>query len=214
MQRRAAALALELESFRQALIAAGGDAPDPALVKIIAVPLCKLVKMTIPNAHQKLDEVVFGAENGLDVQEHQHGADLKDADGNSFELKVSVCTKKNRKCNFNWNIPRGKIAEVRRFKLLASVREKTGGGGAILRVVDAFGALIAEFKFSEAFLLAYFNRLAFGASGNHNLGCTRCRTCDGFHRLEKLRGANDIFALAEPWKVDWTAVFAPTAAHC
>src|SRR5271169_1816076 len=53
MQQRAHALALELESFRQALLDAGGDAPDPAVVKIIAVPLCKLVKMTIPSTDSR-----------------------------------------------------------------------------------------------------------------------------------------------------------------
>jgi hypothetical protein len=64
----------------------------------------------------------------MTVSKNEHGADLVDKDGNSYELKVSSCVKRNGyKCNFNWPIPSGKDEHQRRLKLLTSVIEKTGG---------------------------------------------------------------------------------------
>jgi len=203
-------LSKAIDEFYAAIQDSGGDdALDPAVLKLVAAPLCKLTKMIIPNVHQKIDEVAYADDHMLIVCEDQHGADLHDSEGNSFELKVSVCTSR---ANFNWNIPAGTTSKNRR-SLLKSVETKTEGGGAIFVVKSKSSKLLAEYKFSSAFLLAYFARVPLGSSKNHNMGCKQCTNCRKFHRLDKLQQNNDLFE-ENPGGVDWNSVFAPTAANC
>lgn len=146
----------------------------------------------MPNApadvHQKIDEIIIADERkDLKVSTHQHGADLKGAKGECYEVKVSVCTTRARTCNFNWPIPnKGKDTE-RRTKLLESITAKTKSGGAILRINDGKAAKIAEYEFSHDYLVGYFQRIKLGESNNHNMGCQRCSSCKGFHRLERMK---------------------------
>lgn len=159
--------------------------------------------------HQKVDEIILAdSHKDLVVQACQHGADLKNAKGQAFECKVSVCTTRAPNCNFNFPVPKGKDDAERRKKLLASIREKTNGGGAILSIKDGKQRLIKEYNFSEAFLLEYFARIKLGKSGNHNLSCRRCAKCKGFHRLDWLEKLSKDFAVEGNRDfVDWSDAF-------
>jgi hypothetical protein len=161
----------------------------------------RLAVALIPNAHCKLYEVAFAGAGGYAVNDALRGHDLTDvATGAHVEYKRSVVTRTRPRCNFNWCVPPD--APDRRARLLASVRAKVGGPGghARLEVVDGTGRLLRAFVLRGDFLLAYFERAPLGRSGNHNMGCARCRRCGRFHRLERMQAASDAGL------VDWTAV--------
>lgn len=181
-------LAQTLEAFYKRLQAEPGEVVDAAVVSVLAPHLCRLTKMCIPNAHQKIDEIIYADEHKhLKVQEQQHGADLKTAEGACYELKTSICTARAPKVNFNWPVPadRGDPGQ-RRAKLLASINAKTKDGGAVLRIVDGKNKLLKEYHFCNAYLLGYFSRLQLGKSTNHNMGCAQCASCKSFHRLDRM----------------------------
>jgi hypothetical protein len=162
--------------------------PDtiPEARELLAVPLCKTVKLLVPNVHQKIDEIIIGHEKQLHVHAHQHGADATDTRLQvPVEIKVSVMN--TGRCNFNWCVP------STREKLLASVREKVGDNGyAIFRVVSTVGVTIAEYTLQGAFLLEYFTRLPLKANTrNHNFGAQQCTKCLKFHRLELMQKISD-----------------------
>lgn len=206
----AAALAALLVAFRLYLLALGKV--DEATRKVLLVPLAELFKMIIPHVH-KLDEFIYASKNGMKVESALHGADMKDKDGNRWELKVSILGAATSRCNFNWTVPRADTPERRREKLLENVREKTEGGGAILRITDSLGNLIEEFKFTHAFLMAYFARVPFGVAATHNMGTQRCKHCKRFHRLERMHAAQFDFENF-PDQVSWAALFAKDATKC
>jgi hypothetical protein len=215
MEARARLLAESIRAFATDLQAAGGDAVDPALVVLLAAPLARLTKMIIPNVHQKIDEIVYADEQcgKLRVSREQHGHDLSDEQGGHFELKVSVCSKRGGRCNFNWPVPKadGTIAG-RRAKLVESVKEKTRGGHAVLQVKDGLQRKIAEYKLTEPFLVAYFERLPLGKADKHNMACEQCHTCGGFHRMDKLQAASD--AMAARKAVEWRSFFNTMPSQC
>jgi len=194
----------------------GLTSPDEEARAILAAPLCRFVKLLVPDAHQKIDEIVFAAEHPeLAVSSHQHGADLSNAKGENFELKVSICKGKAQHCNFNWPIPTGANESERRKKLLASVKSKvTGAGGkAVFLVKNGIGDEISRFELSAGFLLAYFGRVKIGSCDKHNFGCARCKVCKKFHRMEKIQEASVQYD-KDPNSVTWNEVFEVTQSQC
>ena len=181
-------LCTQVAKFRTRIVNQGGERPDPELVDILGAELCRLVKLLIPNVHQKLDEFIYAQENNLKVNEVQHGADLIAKDDGLWELKVSTVKKTTKsRCNFNWPIVKNANADVRRKKLLANIKEKTQGGGAILIAKDSLQKELAEYKLTHDFLMEYFKQLELTDCATHNMGCEQCSVCKGFHRLEKLK---------------------------
>jgi hypothetical protein len=212
--QQAARIAKDLDVLYRAVQEAGGESPDQKVVDILAVPLCKIVRLLIPSVHQKIDEIVYAEEHKLVVQEKQHGADLKGSDGKSIELKTSKCTVRSPNCNFNWPLAACKNEVERKEKVLKSIKEKTGNGGeAVLIVKDGLDREIAKFRLSGVFLHEYFSRLTLGKSPNYNMGCKRCGTCLKFHRLEKLQAASTLYG-QDPNSVDWGALLKPCPADC
>jgi hypothetical protein len=202
---------------RLASESASGDL-SPEVRAALTVPLCRLTKMIIPNVHQKIDEHVYAADHPeYVVNAHQHGADLV-AVGDAThkrELKVSVATVANKHtCNFNWNVPAlGKPLAVRRAELLASVREKTAGGGATFVIRDGLGRELASYTLSDVFLQGYFARIPLGdKTRNHNLRAARCPSCHAFHRLAKLQKFSDLYR--ELTAAEWASVMGQTLTDC
>ena len=203
----ARALADQLDAMAATLQASG--ALDAATVAILAAPLARLTRIIIPHAHQKLDEIVYAADHALTVSAKPHGHDLEDA-GAHVELKVSVCpmSSARRRCHFNWPIPVGVTDAERRAKLVASVRDKTRGGYAVLQVRDGLQRVTHEYRLSEAFLVGYFERVPLGKCANHNMGATECRVCKQFHRLLALHEAS------RDGVTDWTFLQKPVPSQC
>jgi len=187
---------------------------DPQIVALLQVPLCRLTKMLVPNAHTKMDEIVYAADHNLELNSATHGHDLRDKQGNHIERKVSVCTTRANYCNFNWNIPQAPTLEERRKKLLESIKEKTQGGFASLEVTDGDGRRLAEFTLCEGFLLEYFARITIEKSNNHNMGCSRCKTCHKFHRLEKLQAASNGYPIDFMSEDEWVVFMKHTPSQC
>lgn len=161
---------------------------DPEIKAILAAPLCRLTKMIIPNVHTKIDEIIYAADNELEVNNAPHGHDLVDKDGKHIERKVSVFNPKTKRCNFNWNIPEAQSVEYRQILLHKSIVEKVKDGGyASLEVTDELGRTMVEFKLGANFLSQYFVNLPIGRSRVHNMGCERCDKCNKFHRLEHMQ---------------------------
>jgi len=211
--RHVMVIAAHSEALIQELRAHPDQPLDVALVQRLA-PVAMLLKIVIPDIHQKIGEVIFAAEHPeLSVCKHQHGADLKDDKGGRFEHKVSVVTNVRPRCNFNWPVPKGATPDERRKKLLDSVREKTAGGGAILEVKNGLGVAQATYRFSNEFLLDYFSRIEIGTSGNYNMGCVRCSDCSAFHRLQVLVDLQRKPA-ADRTRSDWAAVLGSVPIHC
>lgn len=225
MEVRAKKLADELVKFHADLLK---ETPKDAIeapasiASALAVPLARLVRALVPNAQTKLDELVYAADNDLQVNPNTKGYDLKTADGKHIERKVSVCTTRSPKCNFNWPVPPVQEkdtadASKRRKILLESVTEKTkNGGGAIFEVQDGLGRTLATYKLHEHFLIAYFSRIKLHKSDVHNMGCARCSTCHRFHRLHNMAVASLQMEAAggDPNVVDWSLFTKKVASDC
>jgi len=182
-------------------------------------PLSLTLKFLVPDIHQKINEIIYSHERNLSVLSQQHGADLQDVDGNCHEHKTSIW-KKGGKCNFNWPIPPRKKDDIddekRRKKLIESVKSKTKGGTAIFEIKDYHQNLLYSFVFRHAFIVEYFNRVPLGGSNVYNFGCDRCRYCNKFHRLERLKSYEVKFIkdsmLSE---TDWDLITeSPCKTHC
>jgi hypothetical protein len=215
---RIKSLADELDAVYRLVAAQPGDEPDARVVRALGVPLCRLVKMLIPDVHQKCDELVYAHDHAphLGVEPGQNGADLRDArTGACFEHKKSVVRARAVRCNFNWPVSSPCLDKVeRRARVLDSIAEKTAnGGGAVLRIVDAMDRELFVYRLDGAFLLEYFRRVPLGKCTVHNMGGARCTTCKRFPRLDKLQAANDTFK-RDPTAVKWPALFAATEHAC
>jgi hypothetical protein len=206
IERRALVLRRDILELYEMISRSSGDRVEREIVEILEPALCSLAKLVIKDCHQKMDEKIYAHENGYSVCENQHGPDLKDGKGNFTELKVSRCTGKIKKCNFNWHLPKATSEPERRTKILESIRAKTEGGGAHLLIKDGKDRQIAKFVLSHEFLMEYFSRIKIGRCDNHNMGCSMCASCTKFHRLEALQQANDVFSVYGRMAVDWSLV--------
>lgn len=142
----------------------------PLIYAKLAGPVCRLAKTLEPNICKKVDEVIFAYENGiadsaskLTVNSEQHGADLYTPNGGAVELKTAVWTKTSKRANINWGLPSSKkLSESERRKvLLASVKEKTLGGGCECVIKNAHGKVIASYFMTHRFMMGYFKRIPF-----------------------------------------------------
>jgi hypothetical protein len=190
------------------------EAPTPDIVSQLALPIARLTKLLIANSHQKLDEVIFAAENNLTVSPHQHGTDLFDEQKTPIELKVSVVTRSNKHtAHFNWNIPgKGTVAIARRHLLLENLKQKIEHGKAILLIKSGNARQVAKFTLSYAFLKEYFTRIAIGTSDKHLMSAAQCRKCHLYHRFVKYQEASD--AMEKGGKVDWIKILSVTRSQC
>lgn len=213
IERRATKLRKDIMELYEMISRSSGDRVDVGIVDILEPALCSLAKLVIKDCHQKMDEKIYAHQNGYSVCTNQHGPDLQDAEGNFTELKVSRCTGKIKKCNFNWHLPKATSEEERRGKILDSVRAKTKGGGAHLLIKDGKDREIAKFVLSHEFLMEYFSRIKIGRCDNHNMGCNMCLSCTKFHRLEAMQRANDVFVLYGKAAVDWPMVISENTNH-
>jgi hypothetical protein len=173
--------------------------------KILEVPLCMLVKIVVPDARQKLEEIVAASELGFIVSKSQNGTDMTDTVGNCYELKTSVY-KKNGKCNFVWTVPSGKDGDQIREKLIRSAKKKTGGGGVICKVTNPKGQQLALYTLGSAFILEYFSRVTLPKNGfgNINFGSQRCEFCGEFHRVLKMQALSNFIDSGEkPQEWQW-----------
>jgi hypothetical protein len=215
---KAEQLSVEIESLVSWLWTLKGEEEEEeesvhdAVASRLTVPLCKLTRLLVPNVNQKIDEIVYAAEHGLEVNQGSKGVDMKDAQGRRIELKVSCVREKAGLCNVNWPLPPATLGEAeRRLQLIASTKEKVGDGGyAQIVIKNKTGKDIASIRLDGAFLIEYFSRLPLPTSNNHNMGCTRCKVCKLFHRLEKLQMCSTAFAKAafKAEEFDWVSLFA------
>lgn len=155
--------------------------------ELLKVPLCRLTKTMVPNVQRKIDEIVTAQKLNLVVCESERGADMKDNNGNSFELKVSICRKTdNYKSNFIWPIPTG---ENNKEKLLRQVAVKTEGpgGGAYFTAKNQRGEVLNEYFISGKLLYSFFEYLPLKKRKNYNFGSERCNACESYHRLDRFK---------------------------
>lgn len=192
-----------------------------ATADLLRVAVCRLTQLFVPNAHQKLGEIVYAADHPeYTVSDETTGADLVSVDGTrAREHKVSKISK--GRCNFNWNLPGDKSMsdDTRRPLVLRNVANKVYDGDVALVVTSRSGATLREFTMSGRFVMEYFARLPLaGVSTKHNMGCTQCRVCSAFHRLVKLEDASRTLSEMAPdttlSRAQWAAVFKPTASDC
>ncbi len=163
--------------------------------KDLSVILCKMVTLIIDNAHQKMEEIIVADEKKWTVNDKTYGADLYDEKGNPIELKVSKGkAKTNYKTNFNWPVPKPELdVKERRPMLLKQVKEKTGGSdeiGVQFVAKNSRNSVINVYEFSGKFIYSYFAYLPdnyFPKCDKYNFGCTRCKKCEKYHRLEYLK---------------------------
>jgi hypothetical protein len=190
------------------------EAPPAEIVKQLALPIARLTKLLIANSHQKLDEVIFAAENNLTVSPHQHGTDLYDEKKMPIELKVSVVTRANKHtAHFNWLIPgKGQAVSARRLLLLENLKQKIEHGKAILLIKSGNARQVAKFTLSYAFLKEYFTRIAIGTSDKHLMSAAQCRKCKEYHRFKKYQEASD--AMEKGLHVDWDIILRVTRSQC
>lgn len=180
---------------------------------IVAVELCRFVKLFIPNIGQKIDEIIKAEELNVKRQQgtkrisqeyteapttffvspKQHGADLVELNNSNgkkqshLEIKASTVTEKKWKCDFMWNVPSGSSVDEQREKLIKSVTEKTRNGRAIYRILDGRTNVIKEYEFESEFLVEYFKHINItDKTTKYNMGCERCKKCGSFHRLDKI----------------------------
>ena len=218
-----------IEKLNKALLSSGLERPPQSVIDKLTVPVCLLAKILHPDVRQKLDEFLFASTHPeLQVNTHQHGADLIDPITDSAtELKVATCIqnpKPTKQKNGTMKTPKPAIAvmwpipkpnpknpEERRKKLLKSIKEKTDSGGAVIRVVNGMQTLLKEYRLSHEFLMGYFERVKLGNSPAHNMGCLMCPSCKSFHRLDKLQAFSNKLPKTEE---EWKKVFEEVASDC
>lgn len=157
--------------------------------EILASPLCKVIKTIVPQVQRKIDEIILANELGFLVCKSERGADIEDDEGNSYEVKTSICQSlKNYKSNFVWPIPKGKNEDETRKKLLQQVLVKTEGpeGGVYFIANNIRGVELNRYFLSSQFVISFFQHLPLPKSGTYNFGCERCITCNNYHRLTRL----------------------------
>lgn len=178
---------------------------------ILEVPLCKVTRRVIPHVRTKIDEIIRADEENLNINLGLHGHDLFNGEDH-YEEKTSQVLKKTKKCNFLWPIPVGSSPEERKKKLLASVYQKTIGGGAIFTIVDNMQKIVKQYRFSHAFLMIYFENLPLtGKEQKHNFGSSFCWTCKSCPRLNKIELAQVV--LEKKDEINWKIVFEKTKKH-
>lgn len=207
----------QLDALCEEILARG--AVDAETIELLSAPLCRATRLVVgPNAHTKLDEIIFASTTSskLTVSKHPNGPDLLDVDaGEHHELKTSICRTRGGRCNLNWALPPSTLApDARRERLLATVRRKVSEhGSAIFQITDGLGRELVTYRFSRAFLLGYFSELRITPNARtHNFGCSRCVDCGRFHRLDKLERFAQQFATDK--NIEWKAVFSPTPTRC
>ena len=108
----------------------------------------------------------------------------------------------------------GNTLDERRTKLLASIREKSKGGYAILEIKNGRGALLQAYKLSHLFLMNYFQRVKIGKSNKHMMASEQCRQCKKFHRIEKYQQCSDTLAENPKANIYWKVILKPTESQC
>jgi hypothetical protein len=212
--------AIKLRELMEDLItdirAAPGSDVNKEVVDALSPSLALLSKIIIKDVHQKAGEVVFKKENaGFEVLAGNHGADLRDNKGGSWEHKGSIVRGPLYRCNFNFPVPKGETDAERRKALLDSIQEKTHGGGVVLQVLSARMEVLHEYKFDQEIAKGYFARITLGKCGNHNMGCPRCKDCAGYHRLDALMKLQEKKSNGKRLtEQDWAVTMKPQATNC
>lgn len=176
----------------------------------IQYELCRFAKMMVPNIHQKIDEIIEvddrrtkakkslsdknnnnnnnSRETNIRVSDKSNGADLvNDETDEHSEIKVSILTKEKR-CNIMWNIPSGDTLSERRNKLIKSAETKTKNGKAYFIIKSKSAVELKRYEFGSLFLQEYFKYYDFNdKSSSINFGCTQCKSCGSFHRLDHFK---------------------------
>lgn len=127
-------------------------------------------------------------EKNIRVSDKSNGADLvNDETDEHSEIKVSVLTKEKR-CNIMWNIPSGDTILERRNKLIKSAETKTKNGKAYFIIKSKSAVELKRYEFGSLFLQEYFKYYDFNEkSSSINFGCTQCKSCKSFHRLDHIK---------------------------
>jgi hypothetical protein len=165
------------------------------ITELIQVELCRFAKMVVPNIHQKIDEIIEKANlPEFVVSDKANGADLINSKTDSHrEIKTSVLTKEAR-CNFMFNVPSGTTNENRTL-LEQSIREKTKNDKAVFIIKNKKAKEIARYEFGCEFLVWYVGHFpSFSEKTTKiNFGCSRCKKCKSFHRLDHLKSMEQQF---------------------
>ena len=127
-------------------------------------------------------------EKNIRVSDKSNGADLvNDETDEHSEIKVSILTKEKR-CNIMWNIPAGDTTNERRNKLIKSAETKTKNGKAYFIIKSKSAVELKRYEFGSLFLQEYFRYYDFNEkSSSINFGCTQCKSCKSFHRLDHFK---------------------------
>lgn len=168
-------------------------------ISSLIIPIIKLATIMCPI--NKMYDLVYCREHGLNINMDCHGVDAIDEKKLPVELKTSRLKKSDGRCNFNWDIPSQSYKD--KTKLLASIREKTLGGARLI-VQDEFGKELNTYCLSGSFLVGYFQHLNITEkTKNHNMSCKRCPKCGRFHHMDKLVELN-ILHDSDPSSFIWT----------
>jgi len=167
-----------------------------SLNEALEYELCKLTLLAVPEATTKIAEIVYAKEMDHEVSDKRNGADMFTKDGSRLEHKLSKVTQKtNYRCNVNIPFPKADTQEERRTKMVDSINEKTKGpsGGMVIQIAcKNTGETMHEYFLSNLFLTSYFEDLATAKFpgpkvSNVNWGCSRCKKCKTYHRLDEMK---------------------------
>ncbi len=187
------------------------DAIPEDMRDILKLSLCRATLRVVPEVQTKINEIVRGDEENMTVSKAPQGHDL--ADGEKLYEKTSRVTRLQKKCNFNWRIPRADTVEERRARLLDSVEEKTHGGGAVFTITDSMAKVVRKYRLSSEFLLEYFNHTPLTLSREkYTFGSTFCWKCKECPRLKRIADADADFR-DDPEQVDWVKLFRQGTRH-
>lgn len=170
------------------------ELPDEA-TKTLAPIIAKTASLVVPNLHQKRDEIIYAAENpDWVVSSKTTGPDLIHKNGEGVrELKTSrALRKEGYHVNFSFAFQPRKPNESRETlvkRISKSFDDKVGPGGfAVFRIVNATQDLVVEYKLGNEFLKWYATEYDYKPKSRaFNFGCSRCKDCGAWHRLERLQ---------------------------
>lgn len=181
----------------------------------MAIEFTRFIVLSCPEKMNKLPEYVAAQDAKLKVNPHGQGFDMSDDSGGHWEYKqAAYISKKPKKssnkagyAHFIWKYPVEVDNESNAdytTRILEEVKELTNGGGIKFTISSSNPQIRREYKFSDAFIQAYFARVTEKKMQACNIRCTVCKHCHRSHRLEYWQKYDRLFATKPPTKEEWT----------
>lgn len=163
--------------------------------------LCRATLVALPNAQQKITEVVDGYEMNMKVNMKPYGADLISDQGKTLELKrsrVHVRSNGNASCSIMWNVLEGKTLAEKKQRMKDHLREISSIGYVRFILIHPDGNVLKTYDLSNRFMECYFDGAIHYNTKKFNMGstvCLKCGTCPRLDRMKQFEDQQDISIL-------------------